>query len=450
MAQIGVKHAPGAQGAGVAREQDPPHGQVGGRLAGVQAAGAAESGEGEIAGVQTFFEKAEADGAGHMSGGDRQDAAGRRLGGELGRFRHARLNRSASGVGVQRHGATKKTRRRDPPQGDIGVGHRRPVAALAIGRRAGGGAGAFGADIEGANRVNPGQRAAAGADSAHFDHRQAHRTAADLALGDHPGAPFLDQRDVIAGPAHVDGDQIVEIEMTGQGFGGEGAAAWPRQQQTGRLARRHRRSRDTAVGLHQVNRSVKPGGRQTRFQTAEIGADHRHQQGIENGRRTALELAKLGADIARQRQVHVRQAVGDTRGDGLLVIGGDMGVQATNGGGFDLKLGQAINRRVEAGGVQGRRYPTVGGDPLDHAQAARAGYQKQAVFGQASVDVAAHVAADFQHILETGGGDKGAGRQLLFQHRVGGDGGAVDQHADLVEAEAEPFRRFGNAGQQAD
>ena len=60
------------------------------------------------------------------------------------------------------------------------------------------------------------------------------------------------------------------------------------------------------------------------------------------------------------------------------------------------------------------------------------------------------MAADFQHILETGGGDKGTGRQLLFQHRVGGDGGAVDQHADLVKAEAEPFRRFGNAGQQAD
>ena len=52
------------------------------------------------------------------------------------------------------------------------------------------------------------------------------------------------------------------------------------------------------------------------------------------------------------------------------------------------------------------------------------------------VDLAAVVAADLQHVLEACGRDQHAFRQLALEHGVGGDGGAVQQVADVGQREA--------------
>ncbi len=65
-----------------------------------------------------------------------------------------------------------------PAEHDLGVRHRRLVAALAVAGRAGLGAGRARADAEGAARIDIGDRAAAGADRVDVDHRHQHRQAA--------------------------------------------------------------------------------------------------------------------------------------------------------------------------------------------------------------------------------------------------------------------------------
>ena len=42
----------------------------------------------------------------------------------------------------------------------------------------------------------------------------------------------------------------------------------------------------------------------------------------------------------------------------------------------------------------------------------------------------------FENVAETLGGDEGGGGALAFDERVGGQGGAVDEDADIPEAQA--------------
>ena len=84
----------------------------------------------------------------------------------------------------------------------VGVGHGRLAPAAAVAGRAGLRAGAVRPDLQQAERVDPGDAAAAGADLDHLDHRHSHRQAAalleavdaaDLELGAERRAAVVDQ-----------------------------------------------------------------------------------------------------------------------------------------------------------------------------------------------------------------------------------------------------------------
>ena len=116
----------------------------------------------------------------------------------------------------------------DAAQHDVGIGHGGLGAAAAVARRAGLGAGALRADIDARQRIDRGDRAAAGADLDHLDHRDAQRQAAALEEAvlprDLEGARMLrlavvDQADLGGGAAHV--------EATGPCRGRTGAPAPP-------------------------------------------------------------------------------------------------------------------------------------------------------------------------------------------------------------------------------
>ena len=101
-------------------------------------------------------------------------------------------------------------RRRQPPEHQIGVGDGRLRAAAAVADRAGIGAGAFRPDLDQAGRVDAGDRAAAGADRVHVDHRHVDRHRIfDLDLVGDGRLGVADQRDVGRGAAHVVGDEVV-------------------------------------------------------------------------------------------------------------------------------------------------------------------------------------------------------------------------------------------------
>ena len=92
-----------------------------------------------------------------------------------------RLDAGAGRVDVERDLAAEQVRR-DPAEDDVRVGDGDLGAALAVAERPGVGAGRLRADLERALGREPGDRAAAGADGDHVDHR-------DLATGTRRPSP---------------------------------------------------------------------------------------------------------------------------------------------------------------------------------------------------------------------------------------------------------------------
>ena len=116
----------------------------------------------------------------------------------------------------------------EPAEHQIGVGHRRLGAAAAVADRARRRAGAARADVQAALRVEPGDRAAAGADLDDVDHRRLDRkalhVAADVVDRLDREAAVLDQRALRGGAAHVEGDDVLEAERLRVGAGADAAA----------------------------------------------------------------------------------------------------------------------------------------------------------------------------------------------------------------------------------
>ena len=146
-----------------------------------------------------------------------------------------------------------------------------------------------------------------------------------------------------------------------------------------------------------------------------------------------------------ERGPRARQMLGDAR----LVRGIDVGVEqadrdrrrhrarrASRTSAFERRLGQ---RRLDA---------AVGADALLDADAAVARDQRRRHLRVERIDLAPIVAADLQHILEARRRHQRALGELALQHGVGGDGGAVQQVADVGQGEAVARGRLLDAGHQ--
>ena len=126
---------------------------------------------------------------------------------------HLAVDDARRGLDVERHAAAQQLGRQ-VAQDHMGVGDGRALAAAAVGRRAGIGAGALRTDGQRAG-LDLGDRAAARADRHHVDHRQRQRPFADMALLGERDAAVLDQADVGAGAADIDGDDILDAARRG-------------------------------------------------------------------------------------------------------------------------------------------------------------------------------------------------------------------------------------------
>ena len=90
------------------------------------------------------------------------------------------------------------------------------VAAAAVAGGPGLGARRARPDPQGAAGVAPADRAAAGADRVHVDHRQLDRAAADLARVGPPHLAVLDHADVAGGAAHVEAERVAVAARPGR------------------------------------------------------------------------------------------------------------------------------------------------------------------------------------------------------------------------------------------
>ncbi len=146
------------------------------------------------------------------------------------------------------------------------------------------------------------------------------------------------------------------------------------------------------------------------------------------------ELGRGGPD-GLQRQQFVRR------------IG--VGVQEADRQRLDPLVDQPARDPGDRLWVERRFDRAVIADAFGDAEPQAARDQQRAWLGDEAVERLPHVAADLEHILESGRGQHGALGQLAFQDGVRRDGRAVQQKADVAEREIEALRRLREACREA-
>jgi hypothetical protein len=144
--------------------------------------------------------------------------------------------------------------------------------------------------------VDPGDRAAAGADAGDVEARQRHSFAGDAAARGEARPASLDKRDVGAGAAHVERHEIggaAGIEEARRVDAAGDAPGWPRQHRPSgeppSLADRH----DAAMRLDDEDRPRIAGLRKPVPEPGQIARQRRADIGVDDRRRDALELLDL-------------------------------------------------------------------------------------------------------------------------------------------------------------
>ena len=247
-----------------------------------------------------------------------------------------RLERADGGIAVELHLAGEEQLRLEQPHRDVGVGHRRHLAAAAVARRARRGARGLRPDLERAHLVGADQAAAARADAADVERgdRQRDRVLELPLVGD-LGAAVEDDPEVRAGAADVEADEVAAVEQL--------ARVQLRAEQAGDragLQRVDRRALDgaaraqAAVHLHDLHARVEAGLGEALLEALEVAHDGRAGVGVEHHDERALELAGQRPD-ARVLHVGVRHDLLDDLAHALLVVGVVVGVEEADADGLD-------------------------------------------------------------------------------------------------------------------
>ncbi len=244
----------------------------------------------------------------------------------------------------------------------VGVGHRRLLAAVAVGGGAGARARRSRPDAQRAARVAPGDRAAAGADRVDVEHRQRDRAAADLAPGGLAHLAVEDDADVAARAAHVEA-QRVGLPRGVRGPGGAGGAARGAGEHgqhgvVGGLLERGQ----AAAGLH--HRGLRQSGLTRAVgEAAQIGGEQGGERGVELGGRGALVLPEGADDLVAEADVDAGKRARERFAEGLLVLRVAVGVQEADGDGLGLE-------RLDGARPPRRRRVRAPGRPASSARSA--------------------------------------------------------------------------------
>ncbi len=184
--------------------------------------------------------------------------------------------------------------------------------------------------------------------------------------------------------------------------------------------------------MHQQDPRGDPGLGQTGGQTVQITAHDRQQQRVQYGGRGTFEFADLGADINRQRYRQRREPFCQPITQQPFVPIIQVGIQQR----YRHRLGtrglDPRGQRFKRGDIQRPVHRAIAAQPFGHAKAAVAADQRRLALLADVLDVAPGMAADFQNVLEPGGGQQHTLRQLAFQNGIGGDRGAMHQQPDIA------------------
>ena len=172
------------------------------------------------------------------------------------------------------------------PEHDVGVGDCRLGATTSVARGTGLGTRRLRPHLEQAELIDPSEAAAAGADLDEVDRRHRHREARTLLEAVDAGdlervrelrLAIVDQARLGGGAAHVEAQQTILAEPTGEPRAGERTGRRTRLDEPDRRPRRVVGRHDTAVRQHHQDRATESLGREPLLQLVEIRPDHRHR-----------------------------------------------------------------------------------------------------------------------------------------------------------------------------
>ena len=337
---------------------------------------------------------------------------------------------------VERHAAAQEVAAVEAAQHDVGVGHGGAVAATAVGGRSRHGAGRARPDLEGAGLVDEGDRAAAGADRVHVDHRHQHGEARDpgVARGGLAEAALRDDADIGRGAADVEGDEVASARQAARPVAADHAGRRTREQGEHGPFGHHAGRGDAAVRRHDAQIGLEARGADLQFQPRHVVAHLGADEGVHRRRREALELAEL----RRHRRGGRGEALGiflaHDRERARLVRGIEVGEQEADGDRLHARLFQLAHRLAHAGFVERLQHLALGRhQPLLHRLAMAALDQRPVLPGDVLHDrvvLRPLVAADMQDVAIAAGRDHAGDGAVVLEDGVGGDGGAVEHHVD--------------------
>jgi len=332
------------------------------------------------------------------------------------------------------------------------------LAAAAVAHRPRLRAGAVWTDDDPPERVDARDRAAAGADLDHLDHRNAQRQPAALEKAVDPrhleGARGLrprlvDETDLRGRSAHVEGYDLIESVLARDAGGEDRAARGPGFDQSDRKANGGLGGRDPPARGHQQEGTVKAGAQELAGELRKVAPDEGLEIRVGAGGGEALVFAHLRRDLAGQRHCDLRQPARNRIAEAALVIGIGEAVQQPDRHGLDLLGSERIDRPGNAGFVEREEHLALRIDALAHRQAQPARNERRR---QVDVDVVlleAVFVADLDHVAESFGGEKRGSGALALDERIGGERRAMDDHADLAGRDAGLGRDRTQGGEHA-
>ena len=445
--EVGGEQPRRREDAGAARDQKRRHLGVPCERVGVHGPGATEADEHEVARVVAALHRDQVERVDHRRVRDLDDAVRGLDDGEPERPGAALLDRPLGTVDVEADLAAEEVPRVQPAEHEVRVRDRRLGAAAAVADRPRVGARALRPDAQEAARVDPGDRAAAGADLDEVDDgrpyrvaREGHaadpgaRMAADVVVLRHRRAAVLDQADLRGRAAHVEGEDVRTAERLPEVRRRDHARGRPRLDHEDRPAAGGVGAEDAAARLHHEQLRLHARVGEPLLDPREVALDDRPDDGVDDGRGGAQVLAELGSDLGRERDGDAGQLLREDGADPLLVSRVDVRVQQADRDRLDLLAPHQRGRLAHRVVVERHEHLAGGPEALAHADRAVARDERLRLLEPRVVERRAHLARDLEQVAEALGGDEAAARDLALDDRVRRDGRRVDDEADVRRA----------------
>jgi hypothetical protein len=179
----------------------------------MQTAGTTQWHQRKFAGIMAAIDRDQANAVRHMRVGDTIDSEGCLRERDAERPRDRVLDHLVRELGLKRQGTSGKECWIKITKHDGGVRYGCALTTPPVTGRTWLGAGRLWPHAQTAAAVDPGNRAAAGAQGRYIEHGHAHGVAGDMGFRPHLDAALADERYVARGSADIDGDEVVEPSL---------------------------------------------------------------------------------------------------------------------------------------------------------------------------------------------------------------------------------------------